>query len=332
MQIFTGESIAEQFGEWGVSAEFVGKHIAPQLVHYNFNLTNILHIQKIKKLLPVLSALCGVSVTLSDDKSTHFAIDIEREERGICYLNEFCDKLSKSAPYSVALGKDTNGDYIIETMDNLCHVLVGGVTGCGKSKMIESMLMSLLCYNSPQNLKVVLIDPKRTAFSQFGRVSHLLYPVATETSQAKTILDNLVVEMEQRYKTMEQLQIDKITTQYPRIVVFIDELTDLVMCNEDIKTPLIRLLQKARQCNINIVVGTQSPRASVLTGLLLANLPTRICMTCATNRESVLISGKGGCENLMGKGDYYLVSPSTTIPKRLQAPFISREEIQGCMQ
>lgn len=331
MQIFTGDSLAEQFCELGVSAEFVGLQVAPQIVHYNFNLKNILHLAKVKKLLPVLSALCGSSVTMSDDKSTHFAIDIERQERGICNLKEFSSALSCAKPFSVALGEDTSGNFITETMEDICHCLVAGVTGCGKSKMIEAMIMSLVCYNDPSKLKLVLIDPKRTAFTQFKQLAHLKYPVVTETSSAKAVLENLVAEMETRYKMMENLQIDKITTECPRIVVFIDELTDLVMCEEDIKTPLIRLLQKARQCNINIVCGTQSPRASVLSGLLLANLPTRICMTCATSRESILISGKGGCECLTGKGDYYLVSPNTTKHTRLQAPFISREEIQQCM-
>lgn len=327
MQIISGESFAEQISAWGVPCSFCDLKLAPQLVKYNFIMKNLLQLAKVKKMADNLTAWSGLATQI-ETNCGGFSIVQPRLQRANTTLDSFADTLSASLPCTMALGTDTNGNQIVANLDDAVHLLVGGSTGSGKSVLLNNMILSLACYNEPSDLQIVLIDPKIVSFTQFRNLSHLRYNVITDTQTANLALDDLIREMNSRYSVMAGLGIDKNTGEFPKIVVFIDEISDLVLASNEIKDKLVVLLQKSRACGIHFVCCCQSPRSSVLSGLLLANLPTRICLTCASYRESMLILNHGGGEKLTGKGDCIIKLPNSINEMRVQVPYISPERIK----
>lgn len=332
MQYITGDSIARFLSAYGMACSCSELTIAPQLVHYSMNLTNFADFKRIKRFMDSLSAWAGTSATFCTSKNSHFAIELELAERRFIELGEFADDLSTSTPFTMALGVDSEGKKVLATLDDCTHLLVGGTTGSGKSVALNSIITSLCCYNSADNLGLVLIDPKRTEFTQFAGLPHLLTPIVTESDTATQVLEALIQKMELRYTKMERLGLKKADNSSKKILVVIDELADLIMQNERAKDLLIRLLQKSRACGFHFIIGTQSIRASILSGLLLANLPSRLILTCASNRESVMALGCGGAEKLQGKGDAILKLASDTESKRLQVPFVPEQELKRVLR
>lgn len=331
MEYITGESIAEQFNLWGVGTEFVDMQIAPQILTYNFNLKDIFQLQRIRKLLPMLRALTKSNFDLIDSETAHFALQTARKERGIINLTAFCKELEQAKPFTVALGIDKDGRKITQTLDELVHLLVAGTTGAGKSVALNDIILSLVCYNQPKDLHMVLIDPKGNELNAYNSISHLICPIITEVDTAKATLNNLIDEMERRYRELAKLGKEKNEGEFPKICVVIDELADLVLKDETIKIPLVKLLAKARACDIHFIICSQSPRAKWLDGLMLANLPSRIALTCASSRESVLILGRGGAEKLTFKGDA-IIDTTNIKYTRIQIPYITHEQIAKAAQ
>lgn len=327
MQIYTGESLARQFCSWGYGCDFVDKVIAPQVVRYDFNLHNILQLQRIKRLCENLSALLRLRVDYTESETSDFSLLVQRNEREIDYLENYADILENSAKYTLPIGTNENGEKITAPLDDLVHILCGGCTNAGKSVILNDFIVSLSLYNPPQELNLILIDAKGTEFNIYNNLPHLLFNVITEVDRAKGALQWLIDEMERRYKILAKLGKVKNEGEFAKIVCIIDELSDILLVDETIKPLLIRLLQKSRACGIHIICGTQSPRAKILDGTTLANLPTRIALTCANVRESVLMLGHKGCEKLNFKGDAILSTP-TMREQRIQTPYISRERIQ----
>ena len=332
MEYYTGESIALQMGEWGCPCDFVRMSVAPQLLKYYFNLKNALQLNKAKKLCEVLGARVRSTAKFCNSNESDFAIELDRNERQIIPLTNFSNELEKAKPFSLCVGLDGNGNSITATLEDLTHLLVAGTTGSGKSVCLNSIIISLCCYNKPQDLGLVLIDPKVVEFSIYENLPHLITPVVYETEKAKQVLTALIYKMEQRYAKMKELGIDKITNEFKQVLVVIDELADLVMVDPTIKPLLVRLLQKGRACGFHFILSTQSPRASILSGELLTNLPSRIALTCSSYRESMLILGNGGAEKLAGKGDCIFVNASSPKQQRVQIPFISKTEIKELLK
>lgn len=328
MKYITGESLSAFLTASGFACHCAHITIAPQLVRYSIDLDFLSDLQKVKRYMDNLTAWAGVKATFCASADSHFAIELQRDERRLVQLNEFADDLASATPYSVALGIESHGDKLLSTLDDLTHLLVAGTTGSGKSVALNSIITSLCCYNDAKNLGLVLIDPKRTEFTQFAGLPHLLTPIITEYNAAIQALAALIDKMEVRYKKMASLGLKKADNSFKKIVVVIDELADLVLQDERAKDLLVRLLQKSRACGFHFVVATQSPRASILSGLLLANLPSRLILTCASSRESVLALGCGGAEKLQGKGDAYIKLQNNIDLKRLQVPYISDDELQ----
>lgn len=326
MQIISGESFAEQISAWGVRCSFLDYNLAPQLVKYNFTMQNLLQLAKLKKMTESIKAWSGLDTEIETAQGGFSIVQPLRERQDTCF-GHFVDTLSASAPFSMVIGTDTNNNQIVATLDDCTHILIGGTTGSGKSVLLNDMICSLACFNNPKDLELVLIDPKIVSFTQYNKLCHLRYDVITDTKTANLALDDLIKEMNDRYSAMARMGIDKNTGQFKKIVVFIDEISDLVLSSTDIKDKLIVLLQKSRACGIHFVCCCQSPRSSVLSGLLLANLPTRICLTCASYRESMLILNHGGGEKLTGNGDCIVKLPNSVNEIRLQVPYISSEDI-----
>lgn len=328
MKIYTGESLAKQLNYWGVGCEFIRHIMTPQTIVYKFNLTNPLDIKKARKLRETLELLTNNAIKMAEnDGESHFNLIFTRSEREFINIGKFAKTMTTAKPFSVALGVDQNGEHITKTLDELTHILVAGTTGSGKSISINTAIMSLCCYNQPSELGLILIDPKRVEFAKFQNLPHLIVPVIQEMQQAYNILTQLVDEMDSRYYTLEKLGKVQNKGEFKKIVLVIDELTDLVMTNKEIKNLLVRILQKGRACGIHCIIGTQSPRAKILDGVTLANLPSRLALTCASVRESCLILGHKGAEQLQGKGDAILKTPEDTKETRLQAPYISTSDI-----
>ena len=328
MTMYTGESIAKQITAFGYPCEFIKHTIAPQIIKYYFNLKNILHLQRIKKITDNLTALTGLKVEYKPTNEAHFSLEIQRETRQTINITEYAQTMKQANPYSAIIGTDTNGKHTTATLDDLTHLLIAGTTGSGKSVSLNNIIISLLCYNKPQKLGLVLIDIKQVEFNIYKNAPHLIAPVCTDTTTAKSILLALVEEMERRYTILKELGKEKNNGEFKKIVVVIDELSDLILSDETIKLPIIRLLQKARACGIHLIIATQSPRAKILDGVMLANLPSRLALTCASVRESILILGHKGAEQLTGKGDALLKLPSTTTETRVQVPYISKQQIK----
>lgn len=328
MKVFTIESVQNAFEDFGVLATCKERKLTPQNVIYYIDLHDLTQLQKAKRLLPNLELLFGQKLALEENGTlSHLKLIFEREKRGFCHVKRFGEILQKNK-FNLPLGVDENGELVAEKMESLTHLLIAGTTGSGKSVLLNSIIMGLACYNTPKNLVLVLIDTKKVEFSKYADLPHLATDILTEPNEIEVFFNYLIDEMEQRYLYLAELGKAKNNGEFKKIIVVIDELADLILLNKNIKMQLVKLLQKARACGIHFIIATQSPRAKILDGLLLANLPSRVALTCASTRESILILGHGGAEKLLGLGDCILKTANSIKEKRLQAPFINDEDIK----
>ena len=326
MEIQQGQKIAKIITKLGYECYCVDGRTAPQLTKYDFNLKNILHLQKVARIIPNLSALIKKKLTMTESSEAHFSLFVSNSIRNFIELKRLGLFMKQAPKLSAMIGVDTDGIAQTVKLEDMPHMIVGGQSGGGKSVLLSSVIMSLCCYNSPKDLGLVLIDAKRLEFNKFKKLPHLITPVINEVEDAKTVLIRLVGEMEARYEALEMLGLSKNDGHLKQIVVVIDELSDLILNDDEIKSLLVRLLQKARACGMTFICATQSVRAKVLDGNMLANAPCRVALTCANVRESMLIIGHKGAESLQGKGDAILKTADGK-EYRLQIPYITNEDI-----
>ena len=270
-------------------------------------------------------------------------IEIPNEEVETIYLREILESdifRQSSSPLTVALGKDIVGNPFVADIKKLPHLLVAGTTGSGKSVGINAMILSLLYRNDPDHLKLMLIDPKMLEFSMYDDIPHLITPVITEPAKAITALANMVGEMERRYRLMADSRTKNIETYndkvqregsaepFPYIVVIIDELADLMMNGgKEVELSIARLAQKSRACGIHLIVATQRPSVDVVTGLIKANLPSRLSYRVGQRIDSKVILDQMGAESLLGRGDGLFTPPGSVGLVRIHAPWSTEEEI-----
>ena len=235
----------------------------------------------------------------------------------------------------VGLGKDISGRAVFLDLAEMPHLLVAGTTGSGKSVMLNGLLTSLLLTTDPRQVKMVLIDPKRVELSQFARVPHLITPVVTDVKKAANALTWAVAEMERRYEVLEKMGVrslegynDRSERQMPYVVIVIDELADLMMtAAAKVEDAVIRLAQKARAVGIHLVVATQRPSVDVITGMIKANIPSRIAFAVSSQIDSRVILDAAGAEALLGQGDMLYKPVSASRPSRVQGAYISEAEV-----
>ncbi|MGE7182510.1 DNA translocase FtsK [Peribacillus sp. NPDC006672] len=258
--------------------------------------------------------------------------------REVLESNEFKEHES---PLAVALGLDISGQPIITDLRKMPHGLIAGQTGSGKSVCINTMLVSLLYKATPQELKLLLIDPKMVELAPYNRIPHLVSPVITDVKAATAALKWAVEEMERRYELFVHAGVRDITrfneqaekagqysSKLPYILVIIDELADLMMMSPaDVEEAICRIAQKARACGIHLIVATQRPSVDVITGLIKANIPTRIAFSVSSQVDSRTIIDSGGAEKLLGRGDMLFAENGSSKTVRLQGTFVSDEEI-----
>nr|WP_265936296.1 DNA translocase FtsK [Aliarcobacter skirrowii] len=274
-------------------------------------------------------------------------IEVPNEDTQTIYLKEMLDSeifQNSKSPLTMILGKDIVGKPFVTDLKKLPHLLIAGTTGSGKSVGINSMILSLLYKNSPDNLRLVMIDPKMLEFSMYNDIPHLLTPVITKAVDAINALANMVAEMERRYSLMaktktknienfnEKAQKEGLPTM-PYIVVVIDELADLMMTSgKDVEYSIARLAQMARASGIHLIVATQRPSVDVVTGLIKANLPSRLSYKVGQKVDSKIILDSMGAESLLGRGDMLFTPPGMPGLVRIHAPWSTETEIEKVVE
>jgi len=274
-------------------------------------------------------------------------IEVPNKHIETIYLKEILQSdiyKNSSSPLTIALGKDIVGNPFVTDLKKLPHLLIAGTTGSGKSVGINAMLLSLLYRNSPDTLKLLMIDPKMLEFSIYNDIPHLLTPVITKSKHAIVALSNMVAEMERRYAILSQSKTKNIEnfnekakklgmSPLPYIVVIIDELADLMMTSgKEVEIYVSRLAQMARASGIHLLVATQRPSVDVVTGLIKANLPSRISFKVGQKIDSKVILDTGGADSLLGRGDMLFTPPGSSGLVRLHAPYASEEEIDKIVE
>lgn len=238
----------------------------------------------------------------------------------------------------IALGLNVSGEPIVANISKMPHVLIAGATGSGKSVCMNTILSSILFRASPDEVKFILVDPKRVELTQYNDIPHLLTPVIVDPQKASAALKWAVTEMNQRYKLFSEVGVRNIEAYnelsgfqaVPYIVIMIDELADLMLVSpKDTEQAIIKLAQMARAVGIHLVLATQRPSVDVLTGLIKANVPTRLAFNVASMVDSRVILDSSGAEKLLGKGDMLYIAPEASKPVRIQGTFVSDKEING---
>ncbi|OCL85001.1 DNA translocase FtsK [Arcobacter porcinus] len=270
-------------------------------------------------------------------------IEVPNEDTQTIYLKEMLESdifQNSKSPLTMILGKDIVGKPFVTDLKKLPHLLIAGTTGSGKSVGINSMILSLLYKNSPDNLRLVMIDPKMLEFSMYNDIPHLLTPVITKAVDAINALANMVGEMERRYSLMAKTKTKNIENfnekaekeglpTMPYIVVVIDELADLMMTSgKDVEYSIARLAQMARASGIHLIVATQRPSVDVVTGLIKANLPSRLSYKVGQKIDSKIILDSMGAESLLGRGDMLFTPPGMPGLVRIHAPWSTETEIE----
>ena len=275
-------------------------------------------------------------------------IEVPNKKQTPVFLREVLDSKEfqeSTKKISFALGKDITGTCIVGDLSEMPHMLIAGATGSGKSVCINSLIVSLLYKYSPDEIKLLMIDPKVVELSVYNGIPHLLIPVVTEPKKAAGALNWAVNEMDKRYELFTKYkvkniksynqQVEKgfISEKLPYIVLIVDELADLMMtCPNDVEDYICRLAQKARAAGIHLIIATQRPSVDVITGVIKANIPSRISFAVSSGIDSRTILDQTGAEKLLGRGDMLYSPMGANKPLRIQGAFISEEEVENVVE
>ncbi|SHO81002.1 Cell division protein FtsK [hydrothermal vent metagenome] len=344
------EELLAKLKEFKIDGDVMHHYTGPLVTTFEFKPAANVKVSKILNLQDDLAmALSAETIRIQAPIPGRDVIGIEIPNSVFetIYLREILDsdifKNSKS-PLTLALGKDIVGHAFITDLKKLPHILIAGTTGSGKSVGINAMILSLLFKNSPDDLKIILIDPKMLEFSIYNDIPHLLTPVIIEAKKAIAVLANMVIEMERRYKLMASSRTKNIENHnakakkenlelFPYIVIVIDELADLMMTGgKEVEFSIARLAQMARASGIHLIIATQRPSVDVVTGLIKANLPTRLSYKVGQRIDSKVILDTQGAESLLGRGDGLFTPPATSNIVRIHAPWNSEEEIEKVVE
>ena len=333
------------FSDFGVGAHVEDYTIGPSVTRFNVKYDHNVSVRSVSNMVQDIQIrLSGVSArfeNIVEGQSTS-GLEIPNASVTTVAFKDVYEALPdvKKHPLAVGFGKNIKGDVIYADFDEFPHMLCAGTTGSGKSIFTNSIIVTLIMRNSPDDLKMVLIDPKKVEMSRYKDMPHLLCPIITEAKEAKALMEKLCQEMEERYQLFAQngcsnikefnedaasLGLDKL----PYIMIFFDEYADIVDQCKEISMPVVSIAQKARACGIHLSIATQRPSTNVVTGVIKANLPTHVALMMASAVDSMTIIGEGGAEKLIGKGDMLVQSPlvSRVGVVRLQGCFIHRQEI-----
>jgi S-DNA-T family DNA segregation ATPase FtsK/SpoIIIE len=344
------KNLLEKLKQFKIEGDVVATYSGPVVTTFEFKPQAHIKVSKILTLQDDLAmALKATTIRIQAPipGKDVVGIEIPNINTQTIYLREILKSnifQNSSSPLTMVVGKDIVGNPFVTDLKRLPHLLIAGTTGSGKSVGINAMLVSLLYRNSPDDLKLLMIDPKMLEFSIYNDIPHLLTPVITGAKQAILALSNMVIEMEKRYKLMAKTKTKNIENfnekakkngyeSFAYIVVIIDELADLMMTSgKDVEFYIARLAQMARASGIHLIVATQRPSVDVVTGLIKANLPSRMSFKVGQKIDSKVILDTTGADSLLGKGDMLFTPPGSSALVRLHAPFITEEEIERVVE
>jgi DNA segregation ATPase FtsK/SpoIIIE, S-DNA-T family len=336
-------TLIETLGHFGIEAKVIGRVTGPHITRYELRLapgTKVSKVSQLKDDLAYALAATEIRILAPIPGKQAVGVEVPNARRRIVHLGDvFQDPPPDWSPLTVWLGKDIAGRAIGADLAKMPHLLVAGTTGAGKSACVNAMLCSVLLRATPHEVRVVLVDPKQVELNHYEGVPHLLTPVITSPRMAANALQNLVKEMEQRYGTMSLARTRSLPElnrarekrgepPLPYILCVIDELADLMMvAPADVEDSIIRLAQKARAVGIHLVLATQSPRVDVITGMIKANVPSRIAFAVSSQTDSRVILDHNGAESLLGQGDMLFSPVGSSKLQRIQGAYIDEEQI-----
>jgi S-DNA-T family DNA segregation ATPase FtsK/SpoIIIE len=339
----TATSLTEALGHFGVQAKVIGTVAGPHITRYELRLapgTKVGKVAQLKDDLAYALAATDIRILAPIPGKQAVGVEVPNAHRRIVKLGDVFQNPPKDwSPLTVWLGKDVAGKAIGADLAKMPHLLVAGTTGAGKSGAINAMLSSVLLRATPHEVRLVLVDPKQVELNHYESIPHLLTPVITSPRMAANALQNLVREMEQRYgimsmaRTRSLIELNKARARrgeapLPYILCVIDELADLMMvAPADVEDSIIRLAQKARAVGIHLVLATQSPRVDVITGMIKANVPSRIAFAVSSQTDSRVILDQNGAESLLGQGDMLFSPVGTSRLQRIQGAYIDEAQI-----
>ncbi len=347
--------LEKTLGEFGIPAKVVGYRVGPTVTQYAVEpgyIEKSKDDERQKIRISQISALSkDLALALKAERlrieapvpgKSYVGVEVPNADHTVVKLKPILESENfarVNSPLAIPLGRDVSGQAMVSDLASMPHLLIAGTTNSGKSICISAITTCLVMNNKPEDLKLVMIDPKMVELTRFNGLPHLLGQVETDVERIMAVLRWAVTEMDYRYKLLESAHARHLDSynlkmqrgghaKLPRIVVMIDELADLMMNAPDqTETALVRLAQKARAVGIHLVVATQRPSTDVVTGVIKANFPTRIAFTVASSVDSRVILDSNGAETLLGKGDMLFLHPEVGIPQRAQGVLVSDREL-----
>jgi DNA segregation ATPase FtsK/SpoIIIE, S-DNA-T family len=339
----TAAALVQTLAHFGIDATIVGQIAGPRVTRYELRLAPGTKVSKVAALKDDLSyALATTEIRILAPIPGKQAVGVELPnlQPNLVTLGDIFDELPATAsPLAVWLGKEISGTAVWTDLARMPHLLIAGTTGSGKSGCINALLTSILLRSTPDDVRMILIDPKRIELGFYESIPHLLTPVVSSPKQAAAALANVVTEMDRRYEKLSILRARNVSeanrvlrqrgeAMLPYLLVVIDELADLMMISpQEVEDAVIRLAQKSRAVGIHLVLATQRPSVDVITGMIKANVPSRIAFAVSSQTDSRVILDASGAESLLGQGDMLFKPLGTSRLQRVQGAYVSEEEI-----
>jgi S-DNA-T family DNA segregation ATPase FtsK/SpoIIIE len=335
--------LVQTLAHFGIDATVVGQIAGPRVTRYELQLAPGTKVSKVAALKDDLSyalATTEIRILAPIPGKQAVGVEIPNTSPNLVTLGDIYDDLPATAsPLSVWLGKDISGTAVWADLARMPHILLAGTTGSGKSGCINTILTSILLRSTPDEVRMILIDPKRIELNYYESIPHLLTPVVSSPKEASAVLANVVAEMERRYERLSFVRARNLAEAnrafrkrnedtLPYLLVVIDELADLMMVSpQAVEDAVIRLAQKSRAVGIHLVLATQRPSVDVITGMIKANVPSRIAFAVSSQTDSRVILDQSGAEALLGQGDMLFKPLGTSRLQRVQGAFVSEEEV-----
>ena len=353
----TGETLEHALAEHGVETRLVGMTIGPTVTRYELELgpgVKVARLTALHKDIAYAMATPDVRILAPIPGRQAIGIEVPNTRKQLVAVGDILASAEAKAaahPLDAAVGRDIAGKAVLANLAKMPHVLIAGATGAGKSSCINTLLTSLLMRDTPDDLRLILVDPKRVELGQYNGLPHLLTEVVTNPKKAANALSWTVKEMERRYDVLSEVGVRDVTSynaafdrgdlvpppgsertydRLPFILVVVDELNDLMMvAARDVEESITRIAQMARAVGIHLVIATQRPSVNVITGVIKANIPARWAFAVSSLADSRVILDQPGAEKLLGRGDMLLLDPSSSVPRRVQGSWVTEEEVRA---